>query len=137
MYYGYVDLEDPTRVDEAIERLSNTILMGREIKIEKYLEHREKESYSHDDDGNVPLGERISDHSREDYGDRAYQLHVSFKAQILGVSDLIPIALFCDLIMCFHALIVEGGHHRRQFTRYVPPLWAYSRCDYQKARVRF
>lgn len=86
MYYGYVDLEDPSRVDEAIERLSNTNLMGREIKIEKYLENREKESFFHqDEDGNVPLGERISDHSREDYGDRAYQLHVSFKAQILGV----------------------------------------------------
>lgn len=90
MYYGYVDLQDPSRVDEAIERLSNTNLMGREIRIEKYLENREKESFFHqDDDGNIPLGERISDHSREDYGDRAYQLHVSFKAQILGVSHFV------------------------------------------------
>lgn len=130
MYYGYVDLQDPSQVDEAIERLSNTNLMGREIRIEKYLENREKESFFHqDDDGNIPLGERISDHSRDDYGDRAYQLHVSFKAQILGKEGIteddlrdmfLPFGPILDVIIKKHVFDSEnrlGGYAFIQFEK--------------------
>lgn len=90
MYFGFVDLVDPSMADEAVQRLSNSYLLGRKISLEKFSENRNfvaKENFSGSaneqqqsgwDSSYEPSGMNGRDY---DFGDRAYQLHVSFKAQ--------------------------------------------------------
>lgn len=102
-YCGYVVLRDPNDVDKAIASLNGQLFSGRQIKLKKFdpnysetsTPSKQHQLSSHS--GSMSVGSEVStskikeneedsnDH-HEYSGDRVYQLHVSFKAQVPGVS---------------------------------------------------
>lgn len=97
MYYGYVELCDPTEIELAMSTLNGKLFMGRCLSVQRYMPYQDHHHHHYSNENISPNegqpdelgGERYSDHFPDsEFGDRAYQLHVSFKAQTLGKRKL-------------------------------------------------
>lgn len=95
MYYGYVELCDPQQIDRAMSTLNGKLFMGRHLSVQRYMPFHDHHHQHYSNDSIPPtelhsgIDERFSEHLTEnEFGDRAYQLHVSFKAQTIGKRKL-------------------------------------------------
>lgn len=87
MYYGYVELAEPSRVNEAIRVLNNREFMGRIVQVEPFSDS----CLDIGSRGNVGASAGVEGDSSDGStgqprgSSRTYQLHVSFKARVAEV----------------------------------------------------
>lgn len=133
MYYGYVELCDPTEIELAMSTLNGKLFMGRCLSVQRYMPYQDHHHHHYSNENISPNegqpdelgGERYSDHFPDsEFGDRAYQLHVSFKAQTLGVSILLGFYHVYIVYNIFSIyLILEAKAERRKSAQSVSNLW--------------